>query len=210
MNKQIKDFPLYTFDPETDVLTNWRGTKRCVRGRKSFTMKRDGIHLRVTLNRLRYAVEHDCGYDEIPHDFMIKDGDVIQKTDMLQFAHRKRQEDAADRLATIDRKVKELFIMRYVYTTGDMKPAIEYVEGKKNYLLAKAMNRFSISRAYAERLFGEASLIMYGRIESATNSVTELTMTTYGLMGKIRRKLINQREYYECGEKHRLWSTSPT
>lgn len=209
MNKQIKDFPLYTFDPETDILTNWRGTKRCVRGRKSFTLIRDGIELRVTLNRLRYAVEHDCGYDEIPHDYLIKDGHVIQRTDMLQFAHRKRQEDAADRLATIDRKMKELFIMRYVYTTGDTKPAIEYVEGKKNYLLVKAMNRFSISRAYAERLFSEASLIMYARIESAKNSVTELTMTTYGIMGKVRRKLINQLEYHECGEKYRLRAANP-
>lgn len=209
MNKQIKDFPLYTFDPETDILTNWRGTKRCVRGRKSFTLIRDGIELRVTLNRLRYAVEHDCGYDEIPHDYLIKDGHVIQRNDMLQFAHRKRQEDAADRLATIDRKMKELFIMRYVYMTGDTKPAIEYVEGKKNYLLAKAMNRFSISRAYAERLFSEASLIMYARIESAKNSVTELTMTTYGIMGKVRRKLINQLEYHECGEKYRLRAANP-
>ena len=120
----------------------------------------------------------------------------------------KMQGEVKEQIAAIDRKVKELFIMRYVYTTGDMKPAIEYVEGKKNYLLTKAMNRFSISRAYAERLFSEASLIMYGRIESATNSVTELTMTTYGIMGKIRRKLINQREYYERGEKHRLRSTN--
>jgi hypothetical protein len=203
MNKPIKDFPLYMFDPETDTITNWKGKQLCVRGVKSFTMKRGEIHLRVTLNRLRYAVEHDYGYYEIPSDYFITmkygNAQVIERKDILRFAHIKRQKDAADRLAIIDRKVNELFIMRYVYTTGDMKPAIEYVEGKRNYLLKKAMKRYGICRAYAEMLFSEASLIMYYRIESATNSVTELTMTTFGVMGKVRRKLLDQRQYYDRG-----------
>jgi len=186
--QEIKGFPLYRIDLETGDIFNWRGTKINVSHKKSFMIRQGNTYRRVTYNRLLYAVQIGVDYDSISSQYFVTKEGIVEKCDMLKWAHKARQDAAANRMDYIRRKKKEIQIMESVYRTGNIHKAIAYVESQKPFLVKKYMLRYGVSFSKADSLFAEASLILYNRIGSSKNTVTEMTMTLFGLMGKVNKK----------------------
>ena len=206
--QSIIGFPPYEVNLETGCIRNNGKMERKVSNRKSFTMKRDGMHVRVTWNRLRYAVEHHVDYVSIPPRFHIQIDEkgamrVIEADDWIQWPLEARRRDAAQRLEYIERKLKEAQMMKRYYETGEIREVLLYLEEQRQGLVKRSCKALCCSQVNADLLFDEAVLCMTQRITSTRNTVADLTRSTYGLMmkmwrkGRILKSITNERVSYE-------------
>ena len=161
----------------------------------------DGKWRVVSYYRLRYAVEHDICYDDMPQDFKVVmregalsvvDNRMLMEQCKSYMASTRRRE----RLKRIDGKIHELEIMRRAYTEGSHKEAAAYIESRKQLLVCQFQKRFRVRKQTAEDVYALAFEKIIERIDSEDSLVTELTVSMMGYMNKVYRKLHKESPLY--------------
>jgi len=193
--EKIIGFPDYRIDIKEGVIESSFGIRRKVDGKRSFSMKRDGVHRRVKWNRLCYAVQHHVDYYDIPSQYYVCENGTIRE-DMCFYAHEARKERAKHRIEVIDRKMHELEIMRRCYVSGDVSEVTLYIEQVKDRAVGRFCRAFGRSRESGEHYYAAATLRLLARIESSSHAVTAIENGLYGLMSKeLRRQKLSVKLY---------------
>ena len=182
---------------------------RVNRTERSFvvSLRQDGKTRIVSWYRLRFAVEHDIFYDDIPQDIKVmsnEDGSFYLATKREHMAMCKAFMDKkkrAERLQRIDEKIRELEIMKRAYLVGSHTEVFEYIETRKDLLVRQFIKRFSVKKETAEDCYAQAVEWMIDKIHSDITCVTELTVSMMGLMNKVYKKRYMETGLYLNNEK---------
>ena len=176
------------------VLTPYRQTNRVGRSLLINMTSDQGERRKLSYYRLKYAVDHGIGYDEIPPEFHVmptENGvEVATRTEhmaqsMKKVAKRRRNY----RLRFIEDKINELEIMRRFYSNcSDCREVFEYIEQKKEMLCSHYAVKYCTSRRRAEEIYAIALEKMIDRIKDPNSQITELTVSMMGLMNKVRKQ----------------------
>lgn len=201
MRCEIKGFPMYEFDLTTgDVIS--KGQRKVVlklqrqpyRNAYYVEMTQDGTRRKVSYERLAYAVRRSIAYDDLPHDIIFMDKDIINRSDIVSRANekvwRQRQET---RIRHIEDDINELQIMRRVYMSGNHDEAVRYIEDRKEMFVNRHIRKYNTSRRTAELIYCQALEMLIKHIDSPTSQVTKITSNMIGYMRQVKQryKLVN-------------------
>lgn len=207
--KKIKGFPDYLFDAETGDIISQKQRNTRLKIRHGTNRKAPAVQMIqgdrrrwIYYNRLLYAMQHGIGYDDIPKNFFI----ISDMNGGLRVITKSQQSEKAikfwkdyrskKRTQYLDRKMKEMEIIRRCYTSGTHAEALDYIEQKKKYLVRSFAKKHGRSLSSSELLYNLALEKMLQRIDSPVNLVTELTTSMLYHMNKERKRLAIERPLF--------------
>lgn len=196
---EIKGFPGYLYNRETSEFVSMRQKRNGLvlkvserSGVQMVTMFQDGIPRGISVNRMIYAIRNGIGYDEIPKDvFVIRNGDGYElrnASDMAEYTHEAFRNEKKDRIEYINEKIRRLETMKQVYASGDIKPAVEYIERWKWWLIRKIMKQNNCKKERGELIFSWAYDVFCERLKDGNCQITDMILYFYGLMRKLSKR----------------------
>lgn len=200
--QEIKGFPDYMFNADTGEIISKLRRKTTLKISHQYNrtapcvqMTQNGRRRYVFYYRLRWAIEHGIGYDDMPDGlFVMKD-----KNGELMITDKQGQIDVAnsyvkaarkrERLKRIDEKICELEIMRRAYMDGSHIEAVQYIESKKDFFTGWARKKYGIGIEKIGIVYAESLERMIQRIDSPDSQVTDLTFNMIGEMRRVYAKM---------------------
>lgn len=203
MLAEIKDLPNYRYDTETGAIvsqlrrkTRMKVSRQQGRNQLGMLMVKDGKKIFISYNRLMYAIEHGISYFDIPQEFCILDEDgglkVVDKQQMMERTRNAQQRQGEKVLGLIDRKIRELQIIRNAMVSGEREEVLQYIEDMRGTLIRSHAMKYKCSRKTAEMEYCMAVERIMERLDNKT-TLTDLTVNMIGTMHKIRNQAKRER-----------------
>lgn len=198
--REIEGFPGYLYNSKTSEVISMRQkrgglilkvTKRA--GVPMITMFRDGIPRGISMNRLKYAIEHEIDYDRLPKSVYVvtdeKGGlSLMNDVDMVTYARKSLDKKAKQRVDFINEKIKRLEMIRKVYISGDISIVLGYIEKWKSYFIGKLMHSNNCKAETAELIYAETFELFAEKLRNEKSLITDFVVYYFGLMKKTSRK----------------------
>jgi uncharacterized protein Yka (UPF0111/DUF47 family) len=210
--KPIIGYPNYAMDVEKGVVYSFaRGRLQRIKVRTNAHSNHEILYLsngekKITaqLNRLWYAVMNGLDYESLPRSFCIcREGDKLVVETRQEVTRKgvatRRRKDKLTRLEHLDRKMRELEIMKRYYTSFDPTECMQYVETMHENFVKWIKWHYSVSQDFADDIWSESFLEMERRIKEPESRICDITLALKGVIKQVK-KSIKERYQRETAE----------
>lgn len=204
MEKPIIGFEGYTMDVDTGRVFSYRGTSKremmgftTKRGRKMLHFMMNSKRITLGWNRLWYCVLHDIPPRKMPRDLMVTmlDGKprLIDATERAKIASSSKLTAMQRyRIQFMNRKIKELEMMKDYYMTGNFTPIRLYAENLRNNMVVWFCRHYGMHERRSEEVFELAYTQLEERINHPGSSVCDILLMLKHLMINTHRNLARE------------------
>ena len=230
-NYNLIDFPGYRIDTQTGrVYSNRRKREKeirgCTSGVKGSQMKfcmvtTDGKSFTASLGRLIAAAQYGCSYFSLPKDVMFnwtQDGGLTMR-DRRENALRghaglRKRRQEVDRIAILDRTVKEISLIREAYL-GNIEPLSKYIFSRREIYVRLAMNsRLSYGVGGlpgVDSAVGEAIEVVIDHVLNGTKNILQIEpYIVKTALGIIKHRKANAHKFFDIEDKTTAYMMYPT
>jgi hypothetical protein len=228
----LRDFPDYRIDTQTGrVYSNRCKTKEkeihgFINGNKGSQMKfglitTEGKTFNASIGRLIAAAQYGCSYFDLPKDVMFNwtlDGGLTMRdrreNAMRGHAGLRKRQAEVDRIAILDRTVKEMGLIREAYL-GNSEPLAKYVFGRREVYVRLAMaSRLSQGvggQPGVDSAVGAAIDIFIDNVLNGTQNIVLIEpWIVKTALGIIKNRKANAHKFFDIEDKKTAYLMNPT